>query len=421
MADAVVETAPDPVRVQTELEELARMVEPGIPGWTRSAMTETDLAGRHWVHAQMTAAGLRAWIDAAGNVIGVLPGSRGGRSLMTGSHTDTVPSGGRFDGMVGVVGALEAVRALREAGVRLEHDLVVVDFFNEEPNRFGLSCVGSRAMTGTLNTEVLKTLDETGRSFGDSLRDAGIDAASITQSGWDWDTVDAFVELHIEQGPELEAAGTQIGLVDTITGISRFGALFEGQRDHAGTTGMDVRRDAGCAAAGTVLAVERISREGGGGQKGTTGGVSFTPAAVNVVTETAQMRGEFRSPQSSWLHAAEEALTREASQEAASRGVSVSLDWLPTQEPRPMDSGILDICAATIDELGLSRATLFSGAEHDAAVIARRAPTAMLFVPSVDGRSHCPEELTDLDDVMAGIRALTETLRRLDHQAGNRE
>ncbi len=406
-----------PERVRAELEELAGIVDPDLPGWTRSAMTGPDVEARHWVRARMEALGLNPRVDQAGNVIGVWPGRIGGRQLMTGSHTDTVPSGGRFDGMVGVVGALEAVRAMQEAGIRLDHDLVVVDFFNEEPNRFGLSCVGSRALTGFLDPSVLETLDEEGRSFAESLRGAQVEASEILRTGWDWEKVDAFVELHIEQGPNLERLGAQIGLVETITGISRFRALFHGRRDHAGTTGMDTRRDAGCAAAGTVLAVERIAQEGAqavDGAKGTVGGVSFTPAAVNVVTEAAEMRGEFRSPQGSWLHEAEERLTSAAAQEAASRGASVDVEWLPTQEPRLMDASVLEACAGAVDELGLSRATLFSGAEHDAALIAQRAPTAMLFVPSAGGRSHCPEEWTDLHDIMPGVTALTETLRRLD-------
>lgn len=406
-----------PERVRAELEEVAGLVDPDLPGWTRSAMTDPDLEARHWVKSRMEALGLNPHIDAAGNVIGIWPGRVGGRQLMTGSHTDTVPSGGRFDGMVGVVGALEAVRAMQEADITLDHDLIVVDFFNEEPNRFGISCVGSRALTGVLDASVLENLDEENVRFADSLAGAQVDAAQILGAGWDWEKVDAFVELHIEQGPLLESLGTQIGLVETITGISRFRALFTGQRDHAGTAGMDIRRDAGCAAAGTVLAVERIAQQGAqtvDGAKGTVGGVSFTPAAVNVVTEAAEMRGEFRSPRGSWLQVAEEQLTSAASQEAAARGASVTMDWLPTQLPRPMDTSVLRTCAEAVDELGLSRATLFSGAEHDAALIAQKVPAAMLFIPSAGGRSHCPEEWTDLDDIMPGVTALTETLRRLD-------
>ncbi|MDO5493936.1 MAG: M20 family metallo-hydrolase [Nesterenkonia sp.] len=405
--------APSADRVREDLAALARLTDSAQPGWTRTALSEPDVAGREWVLARMREVGLDARIDPAGNVIGVRRGARGGRMLMTGSHTDTVPSGGRFDGMVGVVGALEVVRAFDEAGIRLDHDLVVVDFFGEEPNRFGLSCVGSRALTGVFDTAMLDVLDEEGRSFGDALAAVGIDPATMTASTWPWDRVDAFIELHIEQGPMLEHAGTSIGLVSSITGISRFRALFGGRRDHAGTTGMDRRADAGCAAAGTVLAVERIARSGPDGAKGTTGGVTFTPAAVNVVTEAAEMRGEFRSIDDEWLRTAEETLASCAAEESAGRGVTVEMEWLP-QAPRRLDGSVTEMCRRAVDDLGLSRAELFSGAEHDAAFIAARSPTAMLFVPSVGGRSHCPEEWTELDDVVDGIRALAESLRRAD-------
>lgn len=431
--------APDAERIHTELSELATLVDSEAGGWTRLAMTEPDRAARHWVKDRMLALGMEVHIDPAGNVIGVLPGIVGGRSIMTGSHTDTVPSGGRFDGIVGVVGALEAVRCLQEAGIRLRHDVVVVDFFNEEPNRFGLSCVGSRAMTGSFDSAVLEIQDEEGMSFAQALEAAGFDVAAMARSGgggsqpghgpgmssspwtqgrWSWDTVDAFIELHIEQGPHLEDLAAQIGVVSQITGISRFRALFSGQRDHAGTTGMDARADAGCAAAGTVLAVERIARGGLQEAKGTTGGVSFTPAAVNVITEAADMRGEFRSPDGGWLREAEEALAADAAREAAARGVTVELEWFPTQQPQLMDPSVAGVCRDVVDGLGFSRAELFSGAEHDAAIISHRVPTAMLFVPSHQGRSHCPEEWTDLADVVAGVEALTHSLAHVDRRGG---
>lgn len=401
-------------RVREDLANLAELTDSQQPGWTRSAFTEVDVDGRRWVLRRMRDAGLEAHIDPAGNVIGIRPGTRGGRMLMTGSHTDTVPSGGRFDGMVGVVGALEVVRAFDEAGVRLDHDLVIVDFFGEEPNRFGLSCVGSRALTGIFDPTLLDVTDEVGSSLGQALTEAQIDATELTKSAWPWERVDAFVELHIEQGPMLEQMRTSVGLVTSITGISRFRALFRGRRDHAGTTGMDRRADAGCAAAGTVLAVERIAREGPDGARGTSGGVTFTPAAVNVVTEAAEMRGEFRSVDDEWLRSAEEALATSAAAECVDRGVTLDLDWLPRQVSRPMDTSIAALCREAVDDLGLSRAELFSGAEHDAAFVASRTPTAMLFIPSRAGRSHCPEEWTELDDVMNGIRALGESLRRAD-------
>jgi len=408
--------APLVERIELDLETLAGIVDPDRSGWTRTALTEIDTAGRHEVLRMMRGAGMRAGIDGAGNVIGRLLGRRPGRSIMVGSHTDTVDGGGRFDGNVGVVGAVEMVRAFREADIELDHDLVVVAFFSEEPNRFGLSCIGSRALTGQLTADHLALSDGSGTRFGDVLGDARLEAGGLLGAAMDLSTVDAFVELHIEQGPHLEATGSQIGLVETITGISRFRALFGGRRDHAGTTPMNLRHDAGCAAAGTVLAVERIASASVHG-KGTTGHVTFTPEAINVVTEHAEMAGEFRGPDAEWLTRAQESLATAAADEGAMRGVGVELEWLPLQAPVPMSGRLIDTCAAAVDELGYRRSTLFSGAEHDAAIMARVLPTAMLFVPSAGGRSHCPEEWTELGDITAGTTALALTIIRIDRLA----
>lgn len=401
-------------RVGGDIAELASMVDPDQEGWSRVALTEVDVEGRQWALKQFRRLGLDARIDPAGNVIGCLQGAIGGRSIMVGSHVDTVPGGGRFDGIVGVVGAIELVRQLQESSTRLDHDLYIVVFFSEEPNRFGLSCIGSRALTGALTFEHLQADDGDGMSFGNALAGARIDASKILTSAWDWSTVDAFLELHIEQGPLLEELGAEIGLVEKITGLSRFRTLFTGQADHAGTAAMDRRHDAGCAAAGTVLAVERIA-SAGKNARGTVGGVHFTPEAVNVVNARAEIRGEFRSPDGDWLKEAEEALTGAAAREAAARGVTVELDWLPTQEPQPMGSEVVEVVGRAVDELGLSRVAMFSGAEHDAALIARRAPTAMLFIPSVGGRSHCPEEFTELPDIVRGVRALVRSVMMIDN------
>jgi len=408
----------DPViltdRVESDLHALADLVETDRPGWTRTALGPADREGRELVRQWMADAGLETTLDGAGNIIGRLRGTgSGGQALMVGSHTDTVVGGGRFDGMVGVVGAIEAVRALRESGQQLAHDLVVVDFFNEEPNEFGLSCVGSRAMVGELTREHLELLDDRGRSLAEALAHVDIDAGGILSAQYDFSRVDAFVELHIEQGPYLEQQGSQIGLVESITGISRFRALFSGRADHAGTMPMDLRRDAGCAAAGTVLAIERIAGEGMQ-TKGTSGQVTFTPAAVNVVTASAEFRGEFRGPEAEWLRHAQDALTDAAQDEGRRRGVVVDVDWQSLQGPAPMSPTMLSTLSRVVDGLGLSSSRLFSGAEHDAAVIARKVPSGMIFVPSRDGRSHCPEEWTDLTDIAAGVTTLTRALLALD-------
>ncbi len=400
-------------RFHSELTELSTLVDGDRPGWTRRALSETDIAGRHYARSLMDSAGLSTRIDGAGNVIGVLPGRLGGREIMLGSHTDTVDGGGRYDGITGVLGAIEVVRLLRENDIRLDHDLVVVVFFNEEPNDFGFFCVGSRAMTGRVDRSMLAATDIHGRTLASALPDSGIDPEAFLRARYDFSKVAAFLELHIEQGPELERMDRQIGVVETITGINHFRALFTGRQDHAGTTPMDVRADAGCAAAGTVLAVEAIA-ESGTNTRGTSGQIAFTPEAVNVVTARAVVEGEFRGPDGSWLQEAERRLTEAAAQQAAARGVHVEMEWTTDDAPVPLHQPITSAIAEVADDLGFSRATMFSGAGHDAGIIAAKTQVGMVFVPSHDGRSHCPEEFTELTDILPGISVLLETVLRLD-------
>lgn len=404
---------PEADRFHSELTELSHLVDSDRPGWTRRAMSEQDVAGRHYARRLMDEAGLSTRIDGAGNVIGVLPGKVGGREIMLGSHTDTVDGGGRYDGITGVLGAIEVVRLLRENDIRLDHDLVVVVFFNEEPNDFGYFCVGSRAMTGLVDRDFIAATDIHGRSLADALPGGGIDPEAFLDSRYDFTAVTAFLELHIEQGPELERADRQIGVVETITGINHFRALFTGRQDHAGTTPMDVRADAGCAAAGTVLAVESIANSGTS-TRGTSGQIRFTPEAVNVVSANAVVEGEFRGPDGSWLNEAQRRLTDAAAQEAAKRGVGVDVEWLMDDAPVPLATPITSTIAEVTDELGFSRVSMFSGAGHDAGIIAAKTRVGMIFVPSHDGRSHCPEEFTELTDILPGISVLLSTVLRID-------
>jgi N-carbamoyl-L-amino-acid hydrolase len=406
--------APSAERVAADLAALAAISDRSRPGWTRIALTEAEREGRHWALRQLRDLGLETRMDAAGNVIGVLEGSSAGAgALMTGSHTDTVDGGGRFDGVVGFIGALEAIRLIRESGRTLRHDLVVADFFGEEPNRFGLSCVGSRALAGRLSPAHLDLTDAAGQRFGAALEQAGLDAAHLDRARLDPGYVRAFIELHVEQGPHLERAGSQIGLVTSITGVTRFRALFTGERGHAGATAMRDRHDAGCAAAGTVLAVERIAsaRED---SRGTTGSVLFTPDAVNVVTGQAELTGEMRSPDGEWLSYARRELLDAAQAESDRRGVHLDWQWQPSEPPVPLDGTLLGLCQRATARLGYRQSLMYSAAEHDAAVMAALGPAAMIFVPSRDGRSHCPEEWTHTSDILAGVHALAECLITAD-------
>jgi len=401
-------------RMQADWQSLSEYRDPAAPGWTREAFSEADTHSRHAVAAMMSAVGLEVTIDAVGNVIGDLPGSDPNAGLLvTGSHTDTVVGGGRFDGVLGVLGAIECVRLLRESRTRLRHRLRVVDFSNEEPNRHGLSCVGSRAIAGNLTPQMLALPDPDGRELSDRLRGAGWDPSGVAGCAWDASEVDAYVELHIEQGPVLESANASIGIVAGIAGINRFVVELFGRRDHAGTMPMGRRRDAVCSAAACILAVERIAAAGAG-TVGTVGDILATPEAVNVVSDYASFCGEFRSSAPSWLADVTGQLEQAVRLESAARGTRSAVTWRPPEPPVAMDDSVSQVLADAASVIGHDAVRLYSGAGHDTVQIARLAPAGMVFVPSVGGRSHCPEEETSLVDCGRGIETLLQGLVMLD-------
>ncbi len=403
--------AVDQTRLQADLDALAEFRDPNSPGWTRRVFSEPYLRSREWVAGRMRDAGLVVRRDTAGNLVGTLAGG-GGPALVTGSHTDSVAGGGRFDGPVGVLGAIEAARCIRDSGRKLRHELRVVDFVGEEPNDFGLSCVGSRAVAGTLTAEHLATRDPSGRTVAEALQSVGGDPRRITEAAWAAGNLRAFVELHIEQGPVLERAGVPLGVVSGIAGIERVVASFDGRADHAGTTPMNARHDALCAAADAVLAVERLASDGDG--VGTAGRIEIFPGALNVIPERAQLWAEFRSVDGAWLDSRRALLDEAVLEAGLRRGVEAAVRRLSRTEPVIASDDVQVAMKEAITNLGLAYVSLPSGAGHDAVQMARLGPVGMLFVASVGGRSHCPEEWTEPDDLEAGVAALLATLLVLD-------
>jgi beta-ureidopropionase / N-carbamoyl-L-amino-acid hydrolase len=402
---------PEQAWLHDEIESLAEIREPDAPGWTRRALSEVETAGRQEVERRMRAAGLDVHVDGAGNLVGVLEGRDGGSALVTGSHTDTVLGGGRFDGIIGVLGALESLRCLAEAGVRLRHDLWVVDFYGEEPNEFGLSCLGSRAVAGNLSRVHLDRADQSGRRLGEAMAAVGIDPDRALSANWNPKDLAAFVECHIEQGPRLEEEGIEIGVVSAIAGIDRATVNLQGRRDHAGTMPVALRHDAACAAAEVVLAVERLGRDGG---VGTTGRVVVEPGAANIVPDHALLWVEFRSIEETWLERTRQQLEGAVAEAGDRRGVLGDVEWTSAEAPTVMSDLVARAVEDAAGALGRSVLRLPSGAGHDSAQLASLTPTGMLFVPSAGGRSHCPEEFTDAADVAVGAQVLAATLAHLD-------
>jgi N-carbamoyl-L-amino-acid hydrolase len=404
---------------ETNLNELAGFTDDAYSGWTREVLSEPYRASRDFVRQKMDHAGLETRLDGSGNIVGYIPGKATRRGqplkpLMTGSHTDTVRNGGRFDGVVGVLGAIETVIALREAGVELERDLYIVDFLGEEPNRFGLACVGSRSMSGRLTADHLSLSDESGEKLGEAVTKYGLNVEDVLSNAWKPDSLHAYIELHIEQGPSMERENKQIGVVTAIAGIDRLLAKFVGEPDHAGATPMDSRHDALVAAAESVLAVERTGCGAPIHGVATTGNIESWPGSFNVVPNETHIQAEIRSTDAKWLHGAKREIAQRIGEIADQRGVSQFIEWLSSQDPVPANKTLQDNIASTAQDLGYSWMSVPSGAGHDAAHMAHLGPMGMIFVPSVNGHSHRPDEYTSTSDIAVGLHTLAETLIRLD-------
>jgi N-carbamoyl-L-amino-acid hydrolase len=411
---AIAHPRADQERLWQQLMEFAEIRELDQPGFTRRVFSEPYQRSRDWVRQRMEAAGLVVHADPVGNLLGDLPGTHPDLAqIVIGSHTDTVAGGGRFDGMVGVIGSIEVARLLREARVNLRHPLVVADFLGEEPNRFGLSCVGSRAVSGQLSEAQLNRPDQAGDTLRTALEIAGLDPQSLTQASWKPEQLHCFLELHIEQGSRLERTGSKLGVVTAIAGIHRGVITWTGRPDHAGTTEMSERRDALAAAAEGILLVERLAREGGLGV-GTVGQIEVSPGAGNVIPGGATAAVEFRSADADWLSERHRALELGLTGRASQREVDVKLDWVSAEAPIPSHAAVRRVVTEAIEELGESALELPSGASHDAAHVGHLCPMGMIFIPSKDGRSHCPEEWSQPADVALGATALLEAVIRLD-------
>ncbi|MBG6224318.1 N-carbamoyl-L-amino-acid hydrolase [Arthrobacter sp. CAN_A2] len=402
-------------RLGTGVAELSAFNDGDRPGWTREVFSEPYRASRAWTAARMREAGLEVHVDAAGNIVGRLAGSEASLpALVTGSHTDTVDGGGRFDGIVGVLGSIEAARLLQESGIRLRRDLLVVDFLGEESNVFGLSCLGSRSAAQELTPEDLDRRDYRGVTLGQAYADYGLDPSRLLDVPWAKEPLHAFVELHIEQGPTLEKRGLPLGIVTAITGIERFIATFAGAADHAGTTSMEDRRDAMAAAAEAVLAVRA---EGCGAPThgvATSTRVESESRSPNVVPSLVRMYSEVRSVDPTWLSGVKGRLTGEIAAKAADLGVDVGFEWSTDNTVVHAASSVQDVAGAAVDALGLPWMPIPSGATHDAVHMATLAPMGMIFIPSKGGKSHCPEEWSSTENIATGVEALVGTLRRLD-------
>lgn len=402
-------------RIAADIDGLAAITESDRP-WTRRAFTPKFLDGRRWLTDRFRAAGLETSIDAAGNLIGRRPGSDpDAGTIMLGSHSDTVPDGGRFDGIAGVSAALEVARALTDKGITLRHTLEVVDFLAEEVSIFGVSCIGSRGMIGLRPAEWLDR-EAQDMTLRDGIAEVGGNPAVMVPRS----DIKAFLELHIEQGPVLETADLDIGVVTAIAGITRIEVIIEGRADHAGTTPMSLRKDALVAAAHLVVDIQHLGVElgkAGTHFAATVGEFAMEPNAANVVPSRVRLlidaRAEDRTQMEKFLGHLQEGVDWLV----AEKGVSIAPPRVISDNPpTPCDVLVQAALDQACETVGASRCRMASGAGHDAAWMARVTRSGMVFIPCLGGRSHAPEEFAETEDIALGAAVLLEAVQKLDKE-----
>ena len=377
-------------------------------GTNRLALSDADKAGRDWTVAQMLQLGMTVRTDAIGNVVATYAGTDNLPPVMTGSHIDTVRTGGLYDGNYGVMAGLEVVATLRGAGMRTRRPIQVAFFTNEEGARFQPDMMGSLVMVGGMPLDAalaVKAVDN-GATVGDELQRIGYAGSAPVGAP----QVDSFVELHIEQGPVLEQEGFQIGVVEGVQGICWMEFTFDGTSNHAGTTPMALRHDAGMCAMRTAAFIAELVARYGERQLGTVGAITLKPNLINVIAAQAVMTVDLRNTDGAKLQQAQAEVLAFAQQVAADHGVQFAHRPLADFAPVAFDAGVVDSVEQHAQAQGLRTLRMPSGAGHDAQMLARVCPTAMVFVPSAGGLSHNVREHTDADQLEQGANVLLQVL-----------
>ena len=402
----------DAERMQAAFDELAQIGATREGGVHRPTFSEAHLAARKWFRAQIENAGLEFRTDGAGNHSAFLAQGEGeAPTLLLGSHLDSVPNGGRFDGALGVMAAFEVLRTIQDAGLQLKWNLEAIDFTDEEGTLVGL--LGSAALAGRLDPAVLQTPRGGRDALLAGMERAGVSEESMLGAARPRGSLAGYLELHIEQGKHLERAGINIGIVSAIVGIWSYRLSFLGRADHAGTTTMSDRRDASLGASEFTLAARDIVINDFRDCVVNIGNMDFSPGAFNIVPERVDVSLEFRSADEGKFKRMDSILLAHA-QEAADRfGLELKIESLGRHSPSLMDEFVHGAFAASCDELGLTQMSLPSGAGHDGQSFDGLCPVGMIFVPSQDGASHSPREFTTWEDCVNGANILLQTVLRL--------
>ncbi|SIN95886.1 Zn-dependent hydrolase [Algoriphagus halophilus] len=400
-------------RLSNSIQQLATYGKNQAGGSDRVAYSKHDIAARAYVKELMLQAGLDVSVDYAGNLIGKKAGKKPDlKPIAFGSHLDEVPNGGDYDGPVGSLSAIEVVQTLFENQVNTDHPLEVILFTNEEGG-----VVGSRALVGQLSTEALQVKSSSGLTQYEGIKAVGGHPDRIMELKRNKGDLAAFLELHIEQGGNLDREGIDIGVVEGIVAIEWYEFTFKGFANHAGTTPMNMRKDPMLPAARLVLAVNEIVNSYDGAQVATVGKIEAFPGAGNVIPGEVKLNVEIRDLSSEKIHQVYQAIEEKAQLLAKESGTEVSVHHIEVaSKPALANPEIQKVIESSAKELGLSSMHLPSGAGHDAQEMARIAPIGMIFIPSKDGISHSPQEYSSPEDIANGANVLLKTILALDKQ-----
>ncbi len=419
MADAVMSATPNSPRLQQQIAALAAISEAPAPVVTRVLFSEADLRGRAFVKKLCREAGLTLREDAVGNLFARWEGKNPRLpAVATGSHIDAIPNAGAYDGVVGVLGGLEAIRSLKEAGIEPERSIELIVFTAEEPTRFGIGCLGSRLLSGTLSEDRVAALRDRDGHPLDYWRGRAGFAGSLSGVALARDGYSAFVELHIEQGPCLEQENLAIGIVEKIAAPATLTLELTGVGGHAGAVLMPGRQDALLAGAEIALSVEQSALNSGSPDTvGTTGVFRIEPGAVNSIPCRARLEIDLRDTQIDTRDATLSRIEAAIKSICERRKIEFKLERLNVDAPAICDSGIVEMISHACAELGLKHRKMISRAYHDSLFMAQVCPTSMIFIPCRGGVSHRPDEYSSPEQIRDGVEVLTRTLAQLAGRA----
>ncbi|MDF1826433.1 MAG: Zn-dependent hydrolase [Verrucomicrobiales bacterium] len=401
-------------RIKKDILDLAKIgYEERDRGIYRQAFSDRDMEAKHWLLHRIEECDLTTGTDGAANISGILEGKEDSPRVFVGSHIDTVPCAGMFDGTLGVVVGLECLRVLRASGLSLEKTIELIAFSDEE-GRFG-GTFGSEAFTGLLTLEKLRSAsDLSGIPLQEAMLEHGLDPMKALDARRLPDEIDSYLELHIEQGPVLDEQHLQVGIVESITGLQSWSLRFDGEANHAGTTPMDYRKDAFMGLADFAHEVPRILEENGGeNSRATIGNAEILPGAPNSVPGAVEFSLDFRDPSTETLEQLSHAFQKAIAAISRRRGLKFEIHLQGEILPVESDERLTGILKEEAERLNLRHMTMLSGAAHDAQLVGRIAPMAMIFVPSRKGLSHSPDEWTPWEDIEAGANLMLAALCKL--------